>query len=144
MELKLTGHLADTLAHEARRRGVSVETLLAFLMANGMDGRERIAFYTRLHGSLLDEAEEHYRAGELVQAGEKLWGAVCALLNAIGELKGLPHYSHRDYVDIIEALVQETGAGSSPGSSPALGGSTRTSTMPSSPGPRSRRTGRMP
>ena len=109
MELKLTGHLADTLAHEARRRGVSVETLLAFLMANGMDGRERIAFYTRLHGSLLDEAEEHYRAGELVQAGEKLWGAVCALLNAIGELKGLPHYSHRDYVDIIEALVQETG-----------------------------------
>ena len=109
MELKLTGPLADALAREARKRGVGVEMLLALLMANGMDGQERMAFYAKLHGSLLDEAEEHYRAGELVQAGEKLWGAVCALLNAIGELKGLPHYSHRDYVDIIEALVQETG-----------------------------------
>ncbi|RLI37896.1 hypothetical protein DRO60_04090 [Candidatus Bathyarchaeota archaeon] len=35
--------------------------------------------------------------------------AICALLNAIGELKELPHYSHRDYVDIVKALVRETG-----------------------------------
>ena len=108
MELRLTGHLADVLAREARRRGMSVEALLALLVANGMAEQERIAFYTRLHRSLLDEAEEHYQRGELVQAGEKLWGAICALLNAIGELRRLPHYSHRDYVDIVEILVRET------------------------------------
>jgi len=32
---------------------------------------------------------------------------VTALLNAIEELEGLPHYSHRDYVDIIEHIAEK-------------------------------------
>ena len=42
-----------------------------------------------------------------MQAGEKYWGAVAALLNAIGELRGWEHYSHRDYDVIIERLASE-------------------------------------
>ena len=34
-------------------------------------------------------------------------GAVTALLNAIGEIKNLPHYSHRDYSEIIEYIAEE-------------------------------------
>lgn len=36
---------------------------------------------------LLD-AEELYAKGDLVQAGEKYWGAVTALLSAIAERRG--------------------------------------------------------
>ncbi|MEM4732651.1 MAG: hypothetical protein QXF04_01595 [Candidatus Aenigmatarchaeota archaeon] len=32
----------------------------------------------------------------MAQAGEKYWGAVTALLNAIGKALGMSHYSHRD------------------------------------------------
>jgi len=109
MELRLRGHLADALAREARKRGLSIEALLALLLANDMPRRERVAFYVKLHEALLAEADEHYHRGDLAQAGEKLWGAVTALLSAIGELKGLPHFSHCDFIDIIEALVKETG-----------------------------------
>ncbi len=42
-----------------------------------------------------------------MQAGEKYWGAVTALLNAIAELRGWEHYSHRDYAVIIERLADE-------------------------------------
>lgn len=32
----------------------------------------------------------------MAQAGEKYWGAVTALLNAIGKALGMSHYRHRD------------------------------------------------
>lgn len=44
----------------------------------------------------------------MAQAGEKYWGAVTALLNAIAGKRGLPHYSHRDYAALIEKLYDET------------------------------------
>ena len=37
-----------------------------------------------------------------MQAGEKYWGAVTALLNALAEKRGWPHYSHRDYAVAVE------------------------------------------
>ncbi|MGC8543797.1 MAG: PaREP1 family protein, partial [Vulcanisaeta sp.] len=43
------------------------------------------------------------------QAGEKLWGAVTALLNAIAEVRGWEHYSHRDYAVIVERIADEVG-----------------------------------
>lgn len=89
MELKLIGHLANALAREARRRGLSIEELLALLIANDMPEHERAPFYIELHEALLREADEHYRRGELAQAGEKLWGAITALLNAVGEPREL-------------------------------------------------------
>ena len=43
----------------------------------------------------------------MAQAGEKYWGSVTALLNAIGELRGWDYHSHRDYDVIIDKLYEE-------------------------------------
>jgi hypothetical protein len=45
--------------------------------------------WMRLHERYLREAEELYASGDLAQAGEKYWGAVTALINAIAERRGL-------------------------------------------------------
>jgi len=70
--------------------------------------REGVNTYLGLHERLLKEAGEEYARGDLVQAGEKLWGAVASLLNAIAEVRGWEHHSHRDYYIIIRNLFKET------------------------------------
>lgn len=86
-----------------------VEEFIVSLIAERLDPPRRVEVYLRLHEDYLKEAEELYNKGDLVQAGEKYWGAVVALLNAIAELKGWEHYSHRDYDVIINRLYGETG-----------------------------------
>lgn len=44
--------------------------------------------YLKLAEKYLLDAEELYAKGDLVQAGEKYWGAVTALLSAIAERRG--------------------------------------------------------
>jgi len=48
-----------------------------------LDPQERAGVYLRLAEKYLAEAEELYARGDLVQAGEKYWGAVVALLSAV-------------------------------------------------------------
>ena len=108
-EVVIRGPLARRLVRGAREKGMDVNSYLARLLANDMSPAERVELYVELHESYMAEAEELAREGKLEQAGEKMWGAVCALLNAIGEQKGWRHYSHRDYCDIIEELAEELG-----------------------------------
>jgi hypothetical protein len=63
--------------------------------------------YLELFRKYLAEAEELYEKGDLPQSGEKYWGAAAALLNAIAEERGWPHYSHRDYAEIVEKLSEQ-------------------------------------
>ncbi|AGT35959.1 MULTISPECIES: PaREP1 family protein [Thermofilum] len=63
--------------------------------------------YLELFEKYLVEAEELYKKGYLPQSGEKYWGATAALLNAIAEKRKWPHYSHRDYADIVEKLSEQ-------------------------------------
>ncbi len=84
------------------------ELFLAELLSQRLDPSERVDLYLKLHEKYLAEAESLYERGDLAQAGEKYWGAVTALLNAIAERRGLPHYSHRDYAELIETLYEET------------------------------------
>ncbi|MHA1590296.1 MAG: PaREP1 family protein [Candidatus Njordarchaeales archaeon] len=72
-----------------------------------IDPDKRVEIYIRLHEKYLEEANSFAKKGDLVQACEKYWEAVTALLNAIGEIKKLPHYSHRDYSEIIERIAEE-------------------------------------
>ncbi|ABP50463.1 PaREP1/PaREP8 domain containing family protein [Pyrobaculum arsenaticum DSM 13514] len=64
------------------------------LVAEKLDATERVQIYLALHKKYLREAEDLYAKNDLLQAGEKYWGAVTVLLNAIAEKRGLPHYSH--------------------------------------------------
>ena len=85
-----------------------MEEFLLELLAERLDPPQRVEIYLKLHERYLQEAEQLYAKGDLPQAGEKYWGAVTVLLNAIAERRGLPHYSHRDYAELIETLYEET------------------------------------
>jgi uncharacterized protein (UPF0332 family) len=89
--------------------GKDVEEFLAELIAERLDPPERVELYLRLYEKFFKEAEALYEGGDFVQAGEKYWGAVAALLNALVEKRGWPHYSHRDYAVAVERLYIETG-----------------------------------
>ncbi|MHA1594871.1 MAG: PaREP1 family protein [Candidatus Baldrarchaeia archaeon] len=107
MELRLPERVLRVIAEEARRRGTTLEGVIIEKFVEGLDPGSRVEVYMELFERYLSDAEESFREGDLPQAGEKYWGAVTALLNAIGELEGLPHYSHRDYVDIVEHLAEK-------------------------------------
>jgi len=107
LEIVIRGPLAKYIAARAEKEGVDVEEFLARLVAEELDEDARVGLYLELHQERLSEAEELEREGDLVRAGEKLWGAVCSLLSAIAELRGWRHFSHRDYCDIVERLVAE-------------------------------------
>ena len=85
------------------------ELFLADLLVERLDPPQRLELYVKLHEKYMAEAEELYSKGDLLQAGEKYWGAVAALLNAIAEKRGMPHYSHRDYNIVVRRLYEETG-----------------------------------
>ena len=89
--------------------GRDVGLFIADLIAGRLDPSRRVEVYLKLSEDYLRAAEELYSKGDLTQAGEKYWSAVTALLNAIGELRGWDHYSHRDYDIIIDKLYEETG-----------------------------------
>ncbi len=90
-------------------RGRDLDEFLISLVAERLDPADRAEAYVKLYEKYLKEAESLYAKGDLPQAGEKYWGAATALLNAIAEKKGLPHYSHRDYAEVVEVLYEETG-----------------------------------
>jgi len=94
------------LEEEARARGKSLAEVLLEKLA--IDPAAKAEAYLELHEKYLAEAEELYARGDLLQAGEKYWGAVAALLNAVGEALGLEHYSGRDYQLIIQRIYRDT------------------------------------
>ena len=100
--------LLRLISEESRKRGMSPELFLADLIVQRLDPKERVSVYLKLHEALLRGAEEEYARGDLVQASEKLWGSVVSLLNAIAEVRGWEHYSHRDYDAIVQNLYKET------------------------------------
>lgn len=75
----------------AARRGVPLEQSILDVVARELDPAERAGAYLKLFEKHLADAEELYKKGDLVQAGEKYWGAVVALLSAVAERRGLPH-----------------------------------------------------
>ena len=107
MSLVLSPPVAEALRKAAGGR--DVEEFLLEILAERLDPPHRIEVYLKLHEKYLQEAEQLYAKGDLAQAGEKYWGAVTALLNAIAERRGWEHYSHRDYAVIIGKLYKETG-----------------------------------
>ncbi len=91
---------------ESRKRDVAVELFLADLLAQRLDPKDRVDIYLKIHEELLRHSDDEYAKGDLVQASEKLWGAVVALLKAVAELRGWEHYSHRDYDVLISKLFK--------------------------------------
>lgn len=108
MLLELPREVVEILKRLALKKGKPIEELILDAVARELDPRLRIEVYLKLFEKYLADAEELYRKGDLAQAGEKYWGAVTALLSAIAEKRGLPHYTHRDFWEVVEVIVEET------------------------------------
>ncbi len=106
--IEIPEEIYKTLQVKARNSGKTILDIIIDIIVNELDPKTRIEVYEKLFNKYLKEAEELYSKGDLVQASEKYWGAICALLNIIGELKNLPHYKHIHYAEIIGHVFEET------------------------------------
>ena len=96
----------ELLSAVAKKRGKSIEEVVVESVAEALDPEEKVGVYAKLHEKYLREAEELYAEKDFVQSGEKYWGAVTALLNAIGVREKLPYYSHRDLKEVSLYLTR--------------------------------------
>ena len=58
-------------------------------------------FFAKAHDALAQH--------ELLQASEKLWGAVAHMVNAVAEERGLEHSGHRELFQVVNHLANESG-----------------------------------
>ena len=107
--IELPLEVIELLRERAIRRGRSLEEFILDAAVRELDPEVRVEVYLKLFDKYLREAEELYGRGDLIQSGEKYWGAVTSLLSAVAEKAGLRHYTHRDLWDVVEWLVGETG-----------------------------------
>ena len=56
----------------------------------------------------LDRAEDSLRAGDLLQASEKAWGAVAHCLKSIAKRRNMPSGSHAALTILINRLANES------------------------------------
>jgi len=108
LEITIAAPLSTVLIDLARNAGKDVYAYLAELLSEKVDPERRIEIYLALYRKYIKEAKELEEEGDYAQASEKYWGAVTALLNIIGEKKGMPHYTHRDYWEIMNTVIDET------------------------------------
>ncbi len=106
-KLEIPERLYRILREIAESRGVGVVDVLIEELSDNISRDDRINMYLELHEEYLREAKELHKKGNLVQASEKYWGAICSLLNAIGEAKRWRHFSHRDYEILVNRLWKE-------------------------------------
>ncbi len=52
-----------------------------------------------ISNQFLEQSEDEFRKGDLLQASEKAWGAVSHYVNAIARQRGWPLGSHRHLID---------------------------------------------
>ncbi|MEM4977227.1 MAG: PaREP1 family protein [Desulfurococcaceae archaeon] len=82
--------------------------MLDELRSVGKDPAERAERYYSLYIEYLKEAEKCYELGDYRQAGEKLYGAVLALIKYFAAVKGLPlvHWSRGKIEKFITSNVE--------------------------------------
>jgi len=107
MEIVLTPPLSTVITKLAKEHGKDVYNFLVDIISEKIDPKTRIDIYIMLFKKLLTEAEKLEAQGDTVQASEKYWGAIAALLDIIGEKKKKPHYTHRDYWEIMNMIIDE-------------------------------------
>lgn len=107
--VKLLKEVYEALAEIAKKQGKSIEEIIMDSVEKRLNPKTRIEIYKKLYEKHFREAEEFYAKGDILQSGEKYWGALASLLSAIAAKENLPHYTHRDFREIIELLTDRTG-----------------------------------
>ena len=61
--------------------------------------------HREISSQFLEQAEDEFRKGDLLQASEKAWGAVAHYVNSVARERGWPMGSHRDVNDNASRLI---------------------------------------
>ena len=64
--------------------------------------------HDEISGIFLDRAEDSLRAGDLLQASEKAWGAVAHCLKSIAKRRNMPSGSHAALTILVNRLANES------------------------------------
>ena len=92
----------------ATASGWNVNDIIEDLENLGVDPSERVERYRVLFEEYYREAREHKMKGDTRQAGEKIWGAVTALIKLYAALKGvfIDHWSLGKLYRFVESSVE--------------------------------------
>jgi hypothetical protein len=84
-------------------------TIIGELMNISADPSKRVEKYKQLYEGYFKDAEKFKEEGDTKQAGEKLWGAVTALIKLYAAIKGIPilHWSRGRLERFITNNVEE-------------------------------------
>lgn len=93
----------------AEATGWDRDAILDELMNMVVDPSERAKRYKELHKEYFEEAKKLKEKGDLRQAGEKLWGAVTALIKLYAAIKNvfIPHWGRGKIDNFIASNVKE-------------------------------------
>jgi hypothetical protein len=93
----------------AEATGWDRDAILDELMNMVVDPSERAKRYKELHKEYFEEAKKLKEKGDLRQAGEKLWGAVTALIKLYAAIKNvfIPHWGRGKIDNFIASNVEE-------------------------------------
>jgi len=92
----------------AAASGWSTDDIVDELKNLDADPSERVERYRALFEDYYKEALEHKERGDTKQAGEKIWGAVTALIKLYAATKGIPiiHWSIGKLDNFVESNVE--------------------------------------
>lgn len=65
--------------------------------------------YQQAAWAFIEQALDELRAGDVVQASEKGWGAASQMVKAIAEARGWQHRSHAALFSAVDRISRETG-----------------------------------
>ncbi len=106
----LTRNIAKKLGKEAQKLGLGLEEYILELALKDLDPSERVREYIEVSKSLLEQAREELRKGDVRQAAEKLWGATALAVKAYAEWKDNRRLvSHRELWEYSKLLMDELG-----------------------------------
>ncbi|MCL7398608.1 MAG: PaREP1 family protein [Thaumarchaeota archaeon] len=93
----------------AEATGWDRDAILDELMNMVVDPSERAKRYKELHKEYFEEAKKLKEKGDLRQAGEKLWGAVTALIKLYAAIKNvfIPHWGRGKIDNFIASNVED-------------------------------------
>ena len=66
-----------------------------------------VEFHVETSQYMLEQAGRELRAGDILQASEKGWGAVAHTVKAIAEQRGWPHGRHGDLFSVADRISNE-------------------------------------
>ena len=64
--------------------------------------------HEEISSRFLDQADEEFEKGDMLQASEKAWGAVAHYVKSVAKARGWPDGSHRDIADNARRLLDRT------------------------------------